>query len=856
MFLLVVCYVSFSEQIVAQSREINMKIELPSNELNIGQVIDILKKDYQLLFSYNPHDIDVDKILTLPSKTIILKYLLDKIIEGSNLKYRLKDRQIVFYKNIQYTINGFVTDENSQEALINAYVYIPSLKVGAITNNYGFYSLQLPAGKYVAEITYIGFASKSLEIQLENNIRKDISLKEILLEINEVQVVSDLGTINSNRLGLHKMNAAELKSVPGMMGEHDAFKSIQQLPGIVPITDGVSNFSVRGGSFDQNLILIDEAPVFNPAHTVGFFSTINPDAIQSINIYKGDIPAKYGGKISSVIDVHTKEGNRNRFSGNGGIGPFSSRLSLETPIGKKISAFASGRYSYSGLVLKSTEVITEHFAIPQLNNFPRGNEININFYDIHAKVNYQLNDRNRMYITTYTSKDNFYFAQLNDKTRYKWGNTTTTARWNYIAGEKLFINSSLIYSNYTYKNLVANGAYNYIWESHVTQIQAKSDADYYINTRNKASFGVSYSIINCLPGEINPVDTSSIISPMKLNERTLHETAIYLDNNQKVGERLSIQYGIRAVLYHSVYSTNTDSLGISENMDKSFFSPEPRISVKYKLTGQQNIKIAYTRITQPMQSLNNTLVGLPTDVNIPFNKSIKPQIANQVSIGYELNTFADIRFGSEVYYKKMDNVIDFIDNTNLFMNKMIDNQIKSGSGEAYGIESILNKNKGKFKGMISYTWSKTQRTINGINNNKPYPVAFDYRHVFNTNLSYELGKCFRFSAVFMYRTGGAITMPESIYYYYGRSTMHYTEKNGYRLPVNHRLDLAINFHGPNYYNKRWKGILEIGIYNVYGRRNVLGAYITSAYTDDGMKLALRKIYMFGSLPYISYNFTF
>jgi len=329
-----------------------MKIELPTKEINVGQIIDILKNNYLLLFSYNPQDINFNKTLAFPSNTIILRNLLDKIIENTNINYRLKDRQIVFFKNSKYTLNGFITDEKSQESLINASIYIPSMKIGTMTNNYGFYSLHLPEGKYEVQVSFLGFASKLFEIQLDGNIRKDILLRENSLELDEVQVVSDISQINPDRLGSHNMNAIELKTIPGMLGERDAFKSIQQLPGIVPITDGVSNFSVRGGSFDQNLILIDEAPVFNPVHTVGFFSTINPDAVQSINIYKGDIPAKYGGRISSVIDVHTKEGNKNRFSANGGIGPFTSRLSLESPIGKKVSVIVSGRYSYSGVVLK------------------------------------------------------------------------------------------------------------------------------------------------------------------------------------------------------------------------------------------------------------------------------------------------------------------------------------------------------------------------------------------------------------------------------------------------------------------------------------------------------------------------
>ena len=840
--------------------ESDRKISLPFTKASIGTIINLLESNYNLLFSYLPDQIPLERSVTLSSKELSLSQILNEMFKNTDIQITFSKKQIILkrvFNQEKFTIHGKITDEITGEFLPGTNISIPTPVTGAYSNTYGFYSISLPKGEYEVIYSYLGYETVSQKVTLNANVNINISLKPKSLVLNEVKVSGNAVTeknITSTTMGQTHLSAKEVKSLPSLGGQPDVFKSLQFLPGIVPVNDGIAHYSVRGGSFDQNLILLDEAPVYNPSHVLGFFSVFNADAIQSVDILRGYIPARYGGRLSSVADIHMREGNRNKLSVIGNIDPLSAGLTLESPLfGPKTSFLVSGRYFNFALLNKIVEGIKEIRYMPGLNNFDFYNKIH--FYDFNFKINHKINPKNQIYLSGYNGSDGFYFAQIDDRSRQDWGNTTATFRWNHLFNDRLFSNFSAIYSRYNYAFNLNDGGEKYKWSAYMNQIDCKADFDYYLNPSNHVEFGAGISYLNIMPGQISPIDSGSSVSPYKMKTRESLEPSIYISNNQTLTKRFALSYGIRVVSYSSFYKGDSLSGGTTQNTGKTFFSVEPRFSARFLIKSNISIKASYIRISQPLHLLSNATIGMPTDIWMPSDKLIQPQTADQISSGIFINLLQNqLETSVEMYYKKMDHVIDFKDNASIKLNDDVENEILTGKGRAYGTEFLVRKPTGRFTGWMGYSLSKTERCIAGINNDRYYPARYDLRHNITTFLSQEIGKRLSVSAAFNYRTGQAVTMPIGSFYFKGVAYTYYSDRNGFRLPASHRLDLSLTLKSkPS--TKRFKSEWTASLYNVYGKRNVFSYYLK----PDGygmQELNLHTFYLPGCIPMIRYSFSF
>lgn len=757
--------------------------------------------------------------------------------------------QVVLKKNVRtknkYTINGMLSDALTGESLIGANVYIASMELGTTSNSYGFYSITLPEGEIMAEFSYIGYVTEKTEIHLDTNTTLNVQLQPEITSIPEVVIKgkrTDFHTIRSTSIGNHYLSSKEIRSMPGIGGQPDVLKSLQLFPGIVPLNDGIALYSVRGGSSDQNLILLDEAPVYNPSHVLGFLSVFNPDAIHSVEIMKGHIPARFGGRLSSVADIRMKEGNRNRFSMTGFIDPFSGGLTVESPVKTdKTSFLVSGRYFNLTPVSKLAEALREIVYLPGLNNFDENNKIH--FYDANIKINRRFSNKDQLFLSTYNGRDGFYFAQLDDRSRQEWGNTTATLRWNRVTGKKVFYNMTALFSRYNYLFNLHDGAYRYNWQADMNQGELKADFDYYPNPGHHLELGGQVTYLNILPGKITPADTNSFASDFTMRHRSSIEPTVYFCNTQEFNNRLSLDYGLRISSFISLYN-HIDTTGLAfEKTKQHFIRLEPRFSLRYLIKDNLSFKASYNRLNQPLHMLSNATVGMPTDIWIPSDQYIQPQLADHFSAGlYYSFSKNRLETSMETFYKRMNHIIDFKDNASLRLNELIENEILSGKGRAYGLEYLIRKSQGKLSGWISYTLSKTEKRIEQINNGGFYPSNYDHRHNFSAFISQVIGKRLSLSVTFNYRTGNAITFPLGTFSFKGSEYYIYTNRNGYRLPEYHRLDFDIKFRSnpAKKYTSEW----SLSMFNAYGRKNVF------AYYNNKM------IYLPGTIPVIRYSFKF
>ena len=632
----------------------------------------------------------------------------------------------------KHTIYGTISDQESGEHLIGTTVLAENKNSGTSSNNYGFYSFTLPDGKYNIIFSFIGYKSVTYNIELSEDTALDVRLKSEITSLNEVLVeAKDRNNVFKNQMGSHSLNLTTIKLVPSAIGEIDLIKDLQLLPGIQTTNEGTTNLSVRGGSFDQNLFLLDDAPIYNPSHALGFFSTFNPDAISSVKIYKTAFPAQYGGRLSSIIDIRMKEGNNQKLTANGGIGLIASRLSIEGPVKKDQASFIiSGRYSYAGLTANTLGSLGQLIGLHSLRDFDNHNEIN--FIDLNAKVNYKIKN-NHFYLTAYAGRDHFFYYTIDKNSSMDWGNQTGTARWNHVFNSKIFSNTMLVFSKYDYSYILKDDARHFKWSSALQEVDLKSDFDYFISPANHLKFGISIENHKYLPGKIEPRDSTSLTKPFKLDSQKSMESALYVSNEQKINDRLSLNYGLRYSTFFllgesTVYSYSPDleiidSIQYGNNELIKFYNGlEPRLDLRYLIDNNNSIKISYTYVKQYQHLISNSSVGLPTDVWLPANKYIKPQYSNQYSIGY-YKSFSDNRyeFYTEVYFRRTGNVIDYKENSDLFLNPYLEIQVLKGKGQSYGAEFYLEKKSDRLTGWISYTLSKTTRQIKGINNNNPYP---------------------------------------------------------------------------------------------------------------------------------------
>ncbi|MEM6720918.1 MAG: TonB-dependent receptor [Bacteroidota bacterium] len=776
---------------------------------------------------------------------------------------------VLFYAQTNYTIRGTVKDAANGETLLGATVFLKGTTIGSTTNEYGFYSITTKEGTYTLVVSYLGFTTSEQEITLTSNQTFDIELKEDSSQLDEVVITADESKkvdLRTPQMSVAKLSSRTIKQMPAVLGEVDVIKSIQMLPGVTNAGEGASGFNVRGGAEDQNLVLLDEAIIYNASHLFGFFSVFNTDAIKDIKLYKGGIPARFGGRASSVLDIRQKDGNSKDFKLSGGIGAISSRLTAEGPTFKDRGSFlAAGRASYANIFLALA-----------------GNNNRAGFYDFNFKTNYQLNDKNRIFLSGYFGNDTFKLSNLFTNS---YGNLSGNLRWNHIFNDKLFANLSLIYSRYNYNLEISTEGID--WESDINNYNLRYDLGYYFNDKLKFDFGVSGIYYKFNPGQLNPLDETSAINPRKLDNKFAFEAGIYASLEHKISEKLTAQYGLRFSYFNRLGSQTLNTyandlpvvfnsqLGIYERAEPigdtafgsnesivSFDNFEPRFALSYQLNEKSSFKASYNRMAQYLHLISNTTSATPLDVWAPSGKFLKPQIADQFAIGYFRN-FRNNMFSieAEAYYKTIDNRVDYIDGAELIAQNTIETEILIGESRAYGLEFLLRKNKGDFTGWFAYTLSKSeQRTPGGaagglgINNGDWYNTPWDRTHDFSFTGSYKLNEKWRFGANMMFQTGRPVTYPNGQFQYNQLSIATYDARNQNRLPAYHRLDISATLTPRKNANRKWQAEWVFGIYNVYNRRNAASISFGQN-TDTAVNEATRTA-IFGIVPSVTYNFKF
>ncbi|MDL2265121.1 TonB-dependent receptor [Parabacteroides sp. OttesenSCG-928-G21] len=751
------------------------------------------------------------------------------------------------------TLSGMMTDSDSGESLIGATVLVKDTRTGAVSNTYGFYSISLQPGIYTFTFSYVGFSPFETTVDLVADKRLDVKLSPEAGQLSEVVVTAAGRNANVARLemGTERLSVKEIKTIPALMGEVDVIKAVQLLPGVQSTSEASSGFSVRGGSHDQNLILLDEATVYNASHLMGFFSVFNNDAIKEVTLYKGDIPATFGGRLSSLLDIRSKEGNNQRFTGTGGIGLISSRLTLEGPLGSdKISYLISGRRTYADLFLK-------------LASDKDLRQSTLYFYDLNGKINWRINDNNRIYLSAYLGQDEFgvRFAGMG------FGNKTLSARWNHIFSPKLFSNFTLIGSFYDYSiDMDLNEQLNQEWDSNMRDWGAKADFSYHLNPQNHIRFGYNFLYHSFIPGEGGGRGEDAILGRFSIPREYAMEHALYLSNEQSIGEKLKIKYGLRYTLFQNVSNgepfeyltdyetqyTETYKKGEVFHHQQQF---EPRLGMAYLFNEEHSVKASYSRTTQFIQLASNSAAGSPLDVWFQASPNVKPQLSDQLSLGYFRN-FSDNLYeaSAEVYYKDLKNVIDFKDHAQLMGNEEIEKELRFGKGYAYGLELMLRKNTGRLNGWISYTFSRSMRQIDEINEGKEYRSPYDKPHNISIVANYELSKKWSLAANWVYATGMPVTYPTGRFQVEDTYVPIYSGRNEYRYPAYHRLDLSATcqLSKPN---SRIKQELNFSIYNAYGKKNPWT--IMFLQEDDQPDVSYAEmLYLFSFIPSITWNFTF
>ncbi|NNT73176.1 TonB-dependent receptor [Flavobacterium sp. IMCC34852] len=777
---------------------------------------------------------------------------------------------LTFSANSQekFTLSGLVSDGKNKETLIGVSLYIAQTKTSLTTNEYGFYSITLPKGNYTLSISYVGYQTLEETIELNKDIKKNFLITETSQQLKEVVIVQNNKRIDVRKpeMSVNKLTIQEIKEMPVIFGEVDVIKSILTLPGVTNAGEGQSGFNVRGGGADQNLVLLDEATIYNSSHLFGLFSVFNPDAIKDLKLYKGGIPARYGGRLSSILDIYQKEGNKNDFHMNGGIGLISSRILAEGPIVKDKGSFVfAGRGSYAHLFLKL-------FDNPNLAYF----------YDLNTKLSYSINEKNNVYLSGYFGRDVF---QLNNSFVNTYGNAVINFRWNHLFSDKLFSNLSLIYSDYYYGLRLDFIGFN--WDSGIKNYNFKYDFKHYLTDKFKLTYGVQSNYYDFNPGKIEPTGEESGINPDQLDKKYALENAVYLDAEHQIAKNLSLSYGLRFSnflrlgqqtlntyadnqpvtfnsefqIYESAEPTGTVSYGKNETIAQ-FNNLEPRFSIAYTLNDDQSIKASYNRMTQYLHLISNTQSPTPLDVWAPSDQYLKPQNLDQFALGYFRNFNDDVySLEVETFYKKIKNRVDYIDGANLIANEAIERVVLNGQARAYGLEVLFRKNTGQFKGWVSYTLSRTEQQVvgrtpeeTGINNGDWYRTGFDKLHNLAIVGNYKLNEKWRFSSNFILQTGQPVTFPTGQYEYQGITVPIFSSRNENNLPMYHRLDVSATLTPRKNKGRKWQAEWVFGIYNIYNRQNA--ASITFRQNQEtGSNEALR-LSIFGFVPSATYNVKF
>lgn len=756
----------------------------------------------------------------------------------------------------RFTVSGHIKDAGTGEDLLGATILVVELNNGTVTNEYGFYSVSLQQGQYTFKYSYVGYDPQVKKVDLSKDQVIDIRLEPAQKDLKAVEIQADAmeAGIKAPEMSVNRMDSKMISKIPALMGEVDIIKAIMLLPGVQSVSEGSSGYSVRGGSPDQNLILLDEATVYNPSHFLGFFSVFNNDAIKDVKLYKGDLPAQYGGRLASVLDVRMKEGNSQHLAGTGGIGLISSRLTLEGPIIKdKTSFIVSGRRTYADLFLL-------------LSRNPDIRDNQMYFYDFNAKVNHTINENNRLYISGYFGRDVF----KNPFAFIRLGNATATARWNHLFSPKLFSNFVGIYTLYNYNLGTANedDPNSFLWTSKLQDYQFKGDFTYYVNSNHTLRFGVSSTLHWFDPGEAKGTGSESLFTDYTLQHSRALESGIYISDDFNLGSRFTIKYGLRYVIFQNIgpqvvyqyddqFEVADSTVYSSGDFYNTYMGLEPRLGAVFVLDEFSSVKASYSHTYQYLQLAQNSTAGTPLDVWFSASPNVKPQVADQVAGGYFRNFRRNtIQTSVEVYYKTMRNSIDFKDHANLLLNKQLEGELRFGKSWSYGVEVMLSKPEGRLSGWISYTYSRTYREFADINNGNKYPASYDSPNDFSIVVNYDLSKRISLSANWIYSTGKPVTFPTGRAVIDGTIVPIYSDRNGYRMPDYHRLDVAVTLNQkPKEVPKNFRWNLVFSAYNAYNRHNTWSINFVQD-KEDPYRTYAEQTYLFGIVPSVTFNFWF
>ncbi len=769
------------------------------------------------------------------------------------------------------SIAGYIKDASNGEALIGATVFIKEIGGGTTTNIYGFYSVTLEKGTYTIEFRYIGFLSITKEITLTESTELNVELIEDTKQLEEVIVI---GKTNSNvkrvDMSVNKLDIKTIEKIPALLGEVDVIQSLQRLPGVSTVGEGASGFNVRGGSVGQNLVLQDEAPIYNSSHLLGFFSVFNPDAVTDVKLYKGGIPARYGGRISSVLDIRLKEGNSKKFGAQGGIGTIFSRLTIEAPIVKNKSSFLiAARRSYIDVFAKLfTDVLSEG--------------AQFYFYDLTLKAHYDIGKKDKIFLSGYLGRDVFKFDANQG---FSWGNNTATLRWNHIFNDRLFSNVNLIFSDYDYALAFGeNDLDKFEWNSKIRTLSLKPNFTYFVNTNNIWDFGGEFNYYIFTPADAIGVSNGEV-SNISLPLKYAAEWSLYFNNEINFGDRFGLQYGLRGSGYSYIgpgyiyeYETiipGQRKIPVSETyvegreVIQNYFNLEPRISIKYQINQKNSIKASFNRLSQNIHLISNTTASNPLDVWVPGTNNIQPELANQYALGFFKNLGQNNEYETsvEAYYRNTDNQIEYIDGADLLINQYLEGDLLFGIGRAYGLEFYVKKNTGKLNGWISYTLGRSELNVNGINNNEWYPTRYDQLHNLKITGFYDLNERWTFSASFSFISGTPTTFPTSRFQSqeYVVPYNYLNSRNNTRIPNYHRLDVSVILNGKKYKKngkeRKNRDYWVFGVYNAYARENPFSIYFSQG-TDrpaagEPVPTYGTQLAIIGTIiPAISYNFNF
>jgi len=866
---------------VLQAQDLTKRITIHAKGEKPEKILKEIGRQGHIHFSYNPRIFQSVEKADLVAENQSIRLVLEQLLDPLGITYSISESQVILKKEVngktgitagqeteKFTISGYVRDKTTGEVLIGANVYDKSSYRGTISNGYGFYSLTLQKGEYRIVYSLLGYKLVFQDVSLIKDMTLNTGLTETSIEMKEVEIVSgkELTGIDPVAAGEVRLSTQALKRMAGFAGNIDVLKSLQSVPGINAFGDGSTFFYVRGGNNDQNLLLIDEAPIFNPAHLFGFFSALAPDAIKDVKAYKGDFPASFGGRLSSVIDIRARDGNLNRLGFSGNLGIFTSDLTIEGPLVKEKSSFIiSGRRS--NLNWLSDKNIT-------------GKSFTIGFYDLNGKLNLRLNAKNRLFFTGFTGKDDF--SRITNTSIHtfgiSWDNSTATIRWNHLFNNRLFSNTTAVFSEYNYFLYISREEDDY-WHSAIRNKVLKTDFTWYLNPSNTLRTGIEFSNYYSNPGNVHFSDEETQRYAPKVPVYNSLGAGFYLSNDQMIKDRLMLKYGIRlsswwnygpaTVFFYDAGHNVTDTIGVAEGSYHSpRFNAEPRISLSYSIGKEASLTAGYCRTAQYLQMLSNSTSPFTSlEVWAPAGPNIRPQLADQFTLGYLTKSArSDLNFSFELFYKLFHNQIEYKDHANMLYNPLIEGELRFGEAKSYGAEFLLRRNKGRVNGWIGYSYARVLKKFDEINQGKEYAATYDHPHTLFANLVLKAGKRWDIAANWSYMTGAAFSSPTGFMQYNGYTIPVYGRKNNDRLPDYHRLDLSVTFR-LNKPEKRFRHNLVFSIYNLYGRANPFSVSFNKIMNDNGdfvipsdlngsYEIIPTSISVAGMIPSLNYTFRF